>query len=362
MAKLIKKCDIPILEKVLIVAIPSEKKLQNIREKTWINEINFDDYAFAMQDPKNQNFIAMFTERTPVTIVEGNVSVAGESFIADIIVTANHGKLRFAKVVKRYNTEIISKEDLIKFSKENEDFRSMFRCGWRDVIDNFSSWKLLPNAIFGVKEVWNDCGAFQNFVFYKVDGKVSAIRVALAEGRTQRRDEYSKENVGEILFTVKSEDVITPSVHIAFNKAGDVVKTTKLKMSFDERILQQEIIFPEWSVEEMTVGGQFYSTDSDGIWFEVPSLNLKPNTTFGSKAFICERPTGFPNPQGMEIDKCSMVCTVQYLKIDNRESFVEQNYLYKIKILNYGEPIFRNSISGYSSYGDAENRRNGVDS
>lgn len=362
MVKLVKKSDIPVLEKVLIIAIPSEKKMEQIREKTWKDEIDFDNYELALQDPKNQNFVAMFKERQPFTIVSGEVTVAGESFIADITITADHGKLRFAKVVKRYSTQPISKEDMIKFSKETEDFKSMFKSKWKDVTDYFSEWKPLSNAIFGVRETWNDCGAFQNFVFYKVENKVFAIRVALAEGKTKRIDDYNKKNVGEVLFTIKSEDVIEPSIHFGF-VGNDVVKTTNLKMSYDERILSKEILYPEWSEEETCEGGQFYYFDSFGIWFEVPSLNLKVNTTFDCGiTLIVERPKGFTNPQEMEIDKCPITCTVQYVKLDNRTTFVEKNYLFKVKILSYSEPTFRKRISGYSSYGDAENRRNGVDS
>jgi hypothetical protein len=248
-------------------------------------------------------------------------------------VTKDMGNIRFAKIVKTYATQPITKQDLISFSKENEDFNSMFRAMWKDVSDNFYVWRPLKNALFGYKEVWNDCGAFSNYVFYKVEGKISAIRVRKAEGSDKRTDDYDKENVGELFLTVNSEDVVSPTTHFSFDEKGNVVETSKLMMYYDQRVLSSQTIVPEWSQWEESQGGQFYSTKSDGIWFEIKSLDFKVNTTFDCGiTYIVSRPEGFPNPEGQEINKCPIKCRVRHFKIAGATSFRERNYLYQVEI------------------------------
>lgn len=350
------------MKKILLVAVPNEKKLRGILtdpNMEW--EEKHAKYHEALVDPQNLQYVAVFEDREPFTIVNGKVRE--RSLVADIEITKDMGNIRFARIVKTHKTQPITKQDMIQFSKENKDFEQMFRSLWKDVTDTFYEWKLLSNAIFGKKEVWNDCAAFTYYVFYKVDNKVSAIRVRKAEGKVERKNTYEKENVGEVLFTIKSEDVVPVTIDYRFDGNGNMVKAEKLVMHYDVRVLSSEIITPEWSEWEEGIGGQFYATKSDGIWFEIKSLDLRVNTTFDcSITYIVSRPEGFENPQGQEIDKCPIKCRVRYIKVANATSWVANNYRFQVEILEYQEPSFRAISRGYSSYGSADERRNGVES
>ena len=87
MAKLVKNINPQkneVIEKIVIAATISQKKLSKPQELMGKGEITFDDYLECMEDPKYYQYQAIFSDRQAITIVNGDVSLINDIFIADI--------------------------------------------------------------------------------------------------------------------------------------------------------------------------------------------------------------------------------------------------------------------------------------
>ena len=348
-------------EKILLVSVENKKKIEPLDKQWRDGKVSYEYLMAEVEKNANRQYQAMFVDRQPLTIVNGLVTK--KSLIADIEIIKDFGNVRFAKIVKVHTTEPITIEDLVAYDKacvqSHYSVQSIFYCFYGSQEDIFYKWLPLPNAIYGVRYL----GARhekRHAVYYKVEGSIYRITSGMAEG-DPRKDKPNKENVGDVAFVVNSEDRISPTSIFTMSENTVLKNTVILSGRWVKKTLHseptEELV---WSEPEIAEGSKISDTNDKKVEIFVPSLGVYvPND--GTKTHVI-LPKMEETPNGMEIDELPLKATVQYVKVADT-AFKQENYLYKVVVTECSDKAtWKKKTVYYSSYGDGDNRRSGIDS
>lgn len=329
---------------------------------------------------KHYNYYAIVDGRA--TFVKGFVRNKDEIRVAKIAITgeSKNGNAQFGKVIEFLDFLPISKAEFIEYMKSDASPGSLFANSWQftDVIYQYCKTDYEKNGddYVSIKKEYDilvcnvsvPLNSF-NYGFYKTKYGIKNLPFSKLSFSFSHQSFYASEH--KVAFEIKCKDDIVKPTTIteqlfeldADNNTHNLTirevtgyKTSNIRKNhkdFHEIVSVKELDVPEYIYIDDFAGSMFYGE----LWaFSIKTSELSFNTTFWDKSRIHIRK--FP-PFVTEAD-------VSYDSVAISGKLYKHPTLdfYYIDVINMGELKIKppTRSSGYSSYGDAENRRNGVDS